>query len=172
MSFKQIGIKAAFDKGYRVDRQGIVFYKGRERKLQINRSGYYYFGIKVTGFKRKIFNVPVHRLQGYQKFGEVSFQEGMEIRHKNNVSTDNSESNILIGTHCENMMDMPAELRVARAINASKSITKYNHAAIKAFYEQCRSYKKTVFEFKLSGKSILHYILKNSLVALSKSETT
>jgi hypothetical protein len=39
--------------------------------------------------------------------------------------------------------------------------TKYDHTAILAFYNACKSYKKTADHFRISSKGTLHYILQN-----------
>jgi HNH endonuclease len=42
-------------------------------------------------------------LVAYQKFGMAMFEPGIEVRHKNNVRTNNRHENIL-GTHHDNMI--------------------------------------------------------------------
>ena len=106
----QIIIESA-KRGYIVSELGVV--KGLRKnilKLTVAK-GYYCFTIRF-GLKNKGHGVYVHRLQAYQKFGTKFFEEGIQVRHVNGNSLDNSFENIQIGTHSENMLDIPKEVRI------------------------------------------------------------
>ena len=104
----------------------------------------------------------VHRLQAYQKFGDKIYLKNIHVRHKNNISTDNSFENILIGTPSENAMDNPKEDRVKRANHATSFWRKYDKDIVKSFHkENGRSYKKTMSNFNITSKGTLNYILNN-----------
>jgi hypothetical protein len=57
------------------------------------------------------------------------------------------------------MMDCPKEDRIARAINASRKIVKYNVKEIRDYYNKVKSYRKTMKKFNISSSGTLWYIL-------------
>jgi len=107
----------AFENGYCVEADGTVqsphgkTLKLLERKRP-GKTSYYTFSIREK-------TIPVHKLQAYQKFGDATFETGIEVRHKNSNSLDNSWDNILLGTKKDNAQDRPKEQRVALAKYAS-----------------------------------------------------
>lgn len=103
--------------------------------------------------------IKCHRLQAYQKYGDMLYGEGMMVRHLNGDSLDNSWGNIAIGTNSENQMDIPEQIRLFRARYASSFMQKHNHDDIISFYKENKSYKKTMEKFEISSKGTLHYIL-------------
>ena len=155
-------IVVAHKKGYRVDATGGVYYKGRKlnpmkTKPAPNRLSYFNFTVRdMTGQRRKVL---VHRLMTYQKYGNKMFDKGIIVRHLNNNSLDNSYENIAIGTQHDNMMDMPAARRLARAIHASSFLKKYDTEKVKQFYKSCKSYAKTMREFNIPSKGTVFYII-------------
>ena len=102
-----------------------------------------------------------HRLQAYQKYGDKIYEDGVEVRHNNGESLDNSWCNILIGSHSDNMMDIPKQIRIKKALHATSFIRKYDKKEVKDFYTINRSYKKTMDEFNISSKGTLYYILNS-----------
>ena len=149
----------AWEKGYYVNGLGEVFSrKGNQLKLTAY-NGYYQFSIRVKGKK---YHVKVHRLQAYQKFKDRIYDPTLVIRHLNGNSFDNSFNNIGIGTHHDNTMDIPRDIRLQLAMNASKKIIKYPLNLvneIKEFYNNCKSYKKTMEKYNISSKGTLWHIL-------------
>ena len=130
MTKRTMALLDAYRKGYHVDKDGNAFSpSGRQLKVWIHsktRSIYYVFSINLNG---KVYKVFVSRLQALQKFGDELFKEGIEVRHLNNNSLDNSWDNIIIGTHQENMMDIPRELRLKfseAACSKTRKLTKEN----------------------------------------------
>lgn len=84
------------------------------------------------------------------------------IRHLNGDSFDNSFNNIGIGTYHDNTMDIPRDIRLQLAINASKKAIKYPLNIvneIKEFYNNCKSYKETMEKYNISSKGTLWHIL-------------
>jgi hypothetical protein len=109
MSKKKDGVRQAFEKGYRVI-NGNVVYNGNIRKLyshikrrDSNTIAYYSFGIRSKEGSR--IEIYVHQLMAYQKFGEESFDEDIEVRHIDGNSLNNKEENILIGSKSQNRRD-------------------------------------------------------------------
>lgn len=150
--------KLAYEKGYRV-RDGIVYgLKNNIRKPDICRKGYYRFTFPMGSRKdntRKMYCVWVHRLVAYQKYGDQIFEEGIEVRHLDGNSLNNLDGNIEIGTHSDNMMDIPQE---QRRINAGNQSRIYPHKEVLDYYNQTRSYKKTMEKFGIKSKGTINYI--------------
>jgi len=149
----------ASHRGYQVTDEGQVIGARGEplSKVTITSHGYHYFSLRVNGKSPRLYT---HRLQAYQKYGSKLYEEGIEVRHLDGNRLNNSWDNILIGTHSENMMDIPQQIRIKRAKYASSHIIKYNKKEVIAFYIGCKSYKDTMQEFNISSKGTLHYILK------------
>lgn len=145
----------SYNKGYRVSDSGdIINPKGILLNGTICKK-YKQIAIRYLG---KRLNIPVHRLQAYQKYGDLIFQNGVEVRHKNGISTDNSRDNILIGTHQENMMDIPKEKRI---INASNPL--YNHNSILKDRLNGMFYKELMGKYNISSKGTISFIINKSL---------
>lgn len=156
-SFKEI---KAYDNGFRILENGAcVNGNGGVVSGSINNRGYRVINLRI---KDKTIKIGFHRLQAYCLFGDKIYNNGIEVRHLNGNKLDNSSSNIVIGTHSENMMDRTPENRVHCAEYASSFITKYNKEDVRLFYiNNSRSYKKTMLRFGISSKGALHYILNN-----------
>lgn len=153
-------IITAYEKGFRVTKDGKLLNPKREvLSPHKNKSGYYIFSYR---FKNKVIQCKVHRLQAFQKYGDSLFEKGIVTRHLNNVSTDNSEKNIAIGTQKDNIMDMPEQERTKKALHASSFIRKYNKFYVQDYHNlNGKSYKKTMQFFNISSKGTLHYLLNN-----------
>jgi len=187
------GTVLAHDKGYRVSDGGdVVTPRGQRRKLFENGKGYLYFSIRDE--HRRGYWVYVHKLQAlqkfgpdmfrddvevrhlngdsrdnraYQKYGNAFLQPGIEVRHLNNNSADNSLDNIDIGTHQENMLDVPAELRRLRSRKGQRAGT----AKVRKFtFEEVQEIRKlreegwTYSQLRLRfpcAKSTMSYIINN-----------
>ena len=158
-------VKCAYDKGYRVDKDGnVIGVSGKILKLYCNHIGKYErltFSVKCGD---KHTTIGVHKLMAYQKFGDEALKEGVHVRHLNGISTDNSYDNIAIGTASQNMMDIPEEDRVKHAILASKHIRKFSDevvAEIKEKHKNGVSYNKLMKEYGISSKGTMSYIINN-----------
>ncbi len=162
-------VRLAYTKGYRVQEDGrVIGASGIFLKLQKkirHRVEYYRFGIKnLDNMKR---NVDVHRLAGYQKFGEDALKKGIEVRHLNNISLDNSEDNIDIGTARDNRMDIPPEVRMKRSIHASSKKRKFSDDIMEEIREKKRNgatYKQLMEEYDISSKGTMSHIINNKYV--------
>lgn len=124
ISKKKLGVKVAYDKGYRVVNNEVVF-NGKVRKLykhikraDSNTISYYSFGIR--GLDGNRIEIYVHQLLAYQKFGEAFFDEEMEVRHLDGDSLNNHEENVLIGTKSENRRDYLKIRNQNKYINESR----------------------------------------------------
>lgn len=150
----------AYEKGYRVHENGyVISHINNILKPIKNNKGYYIFCFRDSNNKNK--NCLIHRLMAYQKFGEKMYEDGIEVRHKNNNKDDNTFENILIGNHQENMLDLPKDDRQKYAEYATSFIRKYDKREVQVYYSNCRSYKQTMEQFEISSKGTLYYILNN-----------
>lgn len=99
-------IITAIEKGYcKVDVEKGEIYNRHGRKLDGGLNKNYkrvtiaYNGMKVVEY--------IHRIIAYCKFGDKLFEEDIEVRHINNVKTDNRGENLELGSHLENIRDLP-----------------------------------------------------------------
>lgn len=104
LSKGNLAIIEAFRKGYRVENSEIFNHLHKKINFRLDDDGYAVI---------KIFNYPikVHRLVAYQKFGNVIFEKGIQVRHLNGDKLDFSFQNIEIGTSQQNQLDKPIEKR-------------------------------------------------------------
>ena len=109
----------AYEKGYRVTKNGCLIGLRRTRIGSINNQGYE--RTTILNNNNKNLYIQTHRLQAYQKYGDKLFQDGIVVRHLNGNALDNSWNNIAIGTNRDNQMDIPKEQRIRRAILAGKA---------------------------------------------------
>jgi hypothetical protein len=106
-------VSAAIAEGISVTQSGkVIGIRGKIlkpiRNSTRNKSVYHRISFYFDGVNHKI---PVHKLVAYLKFGRAAFVDKVETRHKDNNSTNNRWSNILIGSHQDNMLDIPAAVR-------------------------------------------------------------
>ena len=161
--------KIAVERGYFVSEEGFAYNKKGEKVGCKPTKGYLYIRIRID---KVCTNVAVHRLQAYQKYGDLLYQNGIEVRHLDSNVENNSHENIVIGTHQQNMMDIPEQVRVKKALHASSFIRKYDKEKVTEFFEECKSYKKTMEKFSISSKGTLHFILNGKKSKTQKSNTT
>jgi hypothetical protein len=151
--------KIAKQNGYYINENGEAFSAKQKLKL-IVKSGkypYYFFNAKINGRHCRIM---VHRLQAFQKYGDAMFEPGIVVRHLNGISTDNSYSNIGIGTYQDNSLDIPQETRIHLAKHASSFAQKYNHEEVYDYYLETKSYKKVMERFNITSKGVIAYVIK------------
>lgn len=159
--------KLAYEKGFRVVNGNVINPTGAIRCTNYDSKGYERFTL-FTGSKKlgtaKLHQVMVHRLVAFQKFGEEMYVRGLEVRHKDNDKKNNKPHNILLGTHSQNLHDLPKKMRKAISINASTNIRRFTDKEvleIRQYYSSGKSYKDTMTKFNISSKGSLHFILNN-----------
>lgn len=153
----------AYEKGYRVDSFGDVYFRGTKRSL--NKSGgYYNFSVK-TRFNNKIYctRVFVHRLQAYQKYKNDIFKEGVLVRHLDSNCLNNSSENISIGTGSDNMMDKSPEVRMRAALIATSFVKIYNHEEVIKMHKNGLSYNDIMKITGIKGKGAVSFIINKSI---------
>src|SRR6478736_2983029 len=94
-------VKAAISKGYYCNENGEIFNKkGIRLKLQLPKDGWYFkFTIRIG---KKLPCIRVHKFVAYIKYGSVIFQKGIEVRHLDGDSHNNTYENIGYGTSKDN----------------------------------------------------------------------
>ena len=148
----------AQSRGYFVSELGVLLNKNGIQVGNISSNG------RITAklrHNKRFITFSAHRLQAYQKYEESMYSKGIEVRHFNGDPLDNSWNNILIGTHQQNMMDIPEQVRIKKALHATSFVRKYDKEVVKKFYNNCKSYAKTMKEFNISSKGTLHFIINN-----------
>ncbi len=166
----------ASKKGYTVDGNGEVYFKGRKRSLIIDSKGYLNFGVSMFNEnkgKRIISRVWVHKLQAYQKYGDDMFKEGIQVRHFNSNNKDNSDGNILIGTPSQNAMDKPEQVRKSMAINASYKNRILTNEQVKELIidrNEGMSYGKLMKKYNISSKGTISFIIQKSIYFKNNNE--
>lgn len=151
----------AFNKGYRINKDGIVNYKDKE----------------VNGFIRKVYKIfcfrtiegkcqhcSFHRLQAYQKFGDKIYEKGIVVRHLDGNPLNNTWDNIEIGTAHDNRMDMEPEKRLRLAIHAAKNNIRWDCDSIKAMRASGMSYKEIKKETGITSNGTLSYIINERYI--------
>ena len=109
-------IKHLYDLGWRVKESKLYNNQGNEMAFFVDSQGYLRYSYYYKG---KSFRIMIHRFIAYQKYGDCIFDKSIEVRHLDGDKANISESNIQIGTHVDNMQDIPKETRIKYAINAS-----------------------------------------------------
>ena len=154
--------KHAYEKGYRMDKDGIFYNPKGNIVRGYLHNGYRKYKLRVPGDYGKYYHFKLSRFQAYCKFGDKIYEKGVVVRHLNGVRDDDSWDNIEIGTQSQNMMDCPKEDRVSRAINASRSNVKYSRETIlqiRADRELGMSYRQLQKKYNVPNGSSMNYIL-------------
>lgn len=106
MTLTSKAIRHAFRLGYRVSDAGeLVAPDGSIRKTPqtgLGRTLYYRANV---WFKGRPVSVPIHRLAGFQLWGERALRKGAMVRHRDGNSFNNRLDNFLLGGNKENMLD-------------------------------------------------------------------
>ena len=103
MSISNRAIIDAFSKGYRCREDGTVLKPdGTTQKLCESDLGYKRFGYRFEG---KIQSLLAHRFIMFCRVGDKMFTKGLYVLHKNDIGTDNSSSNLYLGTAKDNGRD-------------------------------------------------------------------
>jgi hypothetical protein len=154
-------IVEAIKKGYRVDENGNVYSAFRKLSLCINSKGYYHFSIR---YNKNRYPIQVHQFVAYLKFGDKIFEEDIEIRHFDGNSLNNSSDNILIGTHVENMQDIPKRKRIVAAIVGGSSVRRFTDDEVKSIINDKNfglSYTQLCDKYNTS-RSTLSYLFNHA----------
>ena len=157
----------AHNKGYRVNKEGVLLNPNGETLKGYYKNGYKYYKLRKEDDYTKYASFKISRLQAYQKYKNDMYQEGIVVRHLNGKRDDDSFNNIALGTQSQNIMDCPKEDRNKRAYNASRKIVKHSDQLVIKIREEYRSgisYRKLQKKYNISsGATMWHIIHKRIL---------
>ena len=158
----------AHSTGYRIDKQGNIISPFNGIINGCIQQEYKQFCFNDSNKKSQ--NIKVHRMLAYQKYGMDLFEEGIEVRHLDGDSLNNSWDNIAIGTHQENMMDIPKEIRKKSSLKASTAAAKKNRRftdlemkEIRDYHNHGYTYFETMKKYNISSSGMLWNILKKNM---------
>lgn len=122
MSKTTDAIRYAKERDYTADREGNI-YGPRGNRLKLRQQGnknrtYPHFGVRLNG---QTIGIAAHKFISFLKFGELAIADGIHTRHLNDDPQDNRWENIAIGSHSDNMMDKPEQLRKSAAQKAGRA---------------------------------------------------
>lgn len=164
--FKRFEI-IAHNRGYTIDVNGVVYNKKGIIMKPYIINGYKFLRIRY-GKDKKMICIKFSRIQAYMKFGDAIYEEDICVRHINGNSLDDSWDNIMIGSHSDNMRDIPKSTRVkSSAIASSKRKSSYSKdkiIAIKKAHNDGLSYKQIMEKFNITSKGTISYIVNNAYI--------
>lgn len=118
-----------------------------------------FFSLRVEGSPT---SVAVHRLQAYQKYGEILFEPRVVVRHLNGDPLDNSYDNIAIGTQRQNLLDRDPEERLTHSRKAARVLRKLSEEdrdALLSDRAAGMTYSQLVDKYHIA-KSTVSYIVR------------
>ena len=151
----------AFDKGYRINKDGVVKYLNKVVGGSI-RNGYKQFNYRDS--EHKVKHCSFHRLQAYQKFGDKIYENGIVVRHLDGNPLNNTWDNLEIGTSHDNYMDRSRKDRVEHAIKATKAMIRWDYKVIRAMHDSGMSYSQIMKETGITSKGTLSYIINERYI--------
>jgi hypothetical protein len=148
----------AYERGYRVTKDGNLLNPKGDKIGSINNHGYERTTIKINS---KDVVIKTHRLQAHQKYGDKLYEDGIVVRHLNGNALDNSWDNIATGTQVENLKDIPLKQRQLNALQSSHKRIKHPKEFVdklKEEYKVLKSYAKLSRKFNLSYDTTYYLI--------------
>jgi hypothetical protein len=158
-------ILEAVSRGYKI-KDGHLF--GPKGKLNVAVYGKQRYPTFSTNWGCRVFGVPVHLFAAYVYYGEAAFKEGVVVRHLDGDVRNFSKDNLVLGTHSENNLDKPANVRKAAAVaaRASQGFTPTNAKLSEDDVRRIRSFYK-----RLDGKKAKNGSVKALADELGVSRT-
>jgi len=156
-------LQIAYERGFRVTKNGCLIGLRRRRVGSINNDGYE--TTTILNNNKRIY-IQTHRLQAYQKYGDKLFEDGIVVRHLNGNKLDNSWNNIAIGTPKDNTMDIPKEIREKRVIKHIKKQIKYEKefvTKLREDYELVKNYNELGRIYNMHSAKIWRLINKRKI---------
>lgn len=160
-------IRESFEKGYRVTEAGeLIGLKGRIPIKLYGRAKYPTVSVSTDRTASKVYGLPVHLLAAYCFYGEKVFDSNLVVRHLNGV-LDVSKVNLVLGTHSENNLDKPKEVReyAAKKARQSQGVTPRNakldgksRARVLELRQLGRSYNYLANLFNVSKSTIANLV--------------
>lgn len=157
--------KHAKEKGYYADENGNIFSKRKQISLYKDKITDKYFRYQFTiRFHGKRVVIQVHRYIGYLKYGDVIFNDDLDVRHLDGNSLNNKWDNIGIGTRTDNILDMPKIDRINKSIMASSKRRRFSDEEVKNILsDRQKGFKyKELCEKYNTSKSTLSYLFNKA----------
>lgn len=115
-------IRSATSQGYSILADGRVLSKtGNVVSGYLKLMGGVKYRCFSLVFEEKSTHLLVHRLQGFQMFGEAIFRSDIVVRHLDGNSLNNAQSNLALGSQSDNSYDRPEVERVRHAKVAART---------------------------------------------------
>ena len=152
-------VRLAFEKGYRVIDGRVFSPAGKERRCSF-RANYYTFTISTADHKS--YPVRVHQLVAFQKFGAPALTQGVHIRHLDDNSRNNFESNIGLGTPTQNALDRPAKARSQHAAKGRQEYSEEDIEKLKTDHALGLGYKKLRKKYGIPLATLSYYLSKSA----------
>ncbi len=157
LSKRNNALLKAQKKGYTIDKFGNLYNPvGKKIIGSINNK----YKVATCGLDKFSF----HRFQAYQKFGRRIFKPEIVVRHLDGDHLNNSWDNIDVGSHRDNMLDKPAEVRLKAAHIAAQSLKKLKPDQVnelKRLHKSGWSYMSLMSRYKIASKSTIYRVVKN-----------
>lgn len=148
----------SYDRGCRVSEDGeVIGVRGKPRKTRVNCRGYLTFNMK-TPYTNDSYPIAVHKLIAYQLYGLPAFEEDVQVRHLNNIKTDNTPNNIAIGSQLDNAGDLP---NGAFVNNAKLSPKEVNEIRLRA--SNSEPYRDIVKDYPITSIGNISEIVNNKI---------
>ena len=149
--------------GYKVFSNRVYAPDGSEQKLYITNNGYPAFTYGLKNINRGL--VHVHRMVAFQKYGDLIFKKGCQVRHLDSNKLNFSANNIDIGTGVENWWDRPKSMRdlmVSLSIAKVKKLTQAQADSIRAEYSKTNNLRVLSKKYNCS-QSTLSAIIRGKI---------
>lgn len=158
-AFTQLAVEA-YRRGYRVRDDGTVISPYGRTVGWKATSGYYAITLKVG---KKATWTHVHLLAAYQRFGDKALSAGVQVRHLNGNTLDNSKGNIAIGSQSDNQMDIPADVRRRRAAESDRRKLTFEQAQqLRKDHKKGTPYSVLVRRYGVSKATVSYIVTKRT----------
>lgn len=165
MTKTQQRILEAIDRGYYVTEDGRLF--GPRGQLSVSLSPKQRYPTFSTNWEY-VYGVPIHKFAAYMFYGKDAFSADLVVRHLDGNTMNFSKENIVLGTHSDNNLDKPSEVRsnAAKLARESQGYTPANAKLTKDQVEEVREFYKL-----LDGKKAGNGKVKSLCEKLGVSRT-
>lgn len=150
----------AWDKGYKISKDGIVTSPKGNTVGTRGKYAYLYFSFKLNGKSIKVYH---HRFQAYKKFKDKIYEKDIVVRHLDGNSLNNKEENIEIGTSSDNMFDIPKDKRIKKSALANRIYSNELIKQIRKDKDSGLSYKDLMKKYNINSKGTLWYLVNKHL---------
>lgn len=143
---------------YTIDNQGLLKNPQGKEVGSLNRQGYKKIQVTICGKARDVF---LHRLQAFSKYGSKLYDKGIQVRHLNDIKTDNTWDNIALGTAKDNLYDRGRNKIMYCQKKATDASRKYSDDLIleaKEYLDLGNTLKDTSMKHNIPSTT-LHYRL-------------